>query len=81
MRAAVVVCRLRLFCKAWNHILGRLSFAVPLQAMAACEVATTVSPTYAQEVSGHPAIAPHHGEPWSPGLLATFAATSCLGTQ
>ncbi|KAL4419296.1 hypothetical protein ABPG77_001628 [Micractinium sp. CCAP 211/92] len=34
------------------------------QAMAACEVATTVSPTYAQEVSGHPAIAPHHGKFW-----------------
>lgn len=32
------------------------------QAMAACEVATTVSPTYAEEVSGHPAIAPHHGK-------------------
>ncbi len=32
-----------------------------LQAMAAAEVATTVSPTYAEEVSGHPAIAPHHG--------------------
>ena len=30
--------------------------------MAAASVATTVSPTYAQEVSGHPAVAPHHGE-------------------
>jgi len=29
-------------------------------AMGACDVATTVSPTYAQEVSGHPAIAPYH---------------------
>lgn len=29
------------------------------KAMDAAEVCTTVSPTYAQEVSGHPAIAPH----------------------
>jgi starch synthase len=28
--------------------------------MAAADVATTVSPTYAQEIGGHPAIAPHH---------------------
>eukprot|EP00879_Flechtneria_rotunda_P007886 GHRR01008263.1.p1 GENE.GHRR01008263.1~~GHRR01008263.1.p1 ORF type:complete len:1096 (+),score=490.52 GHRR01008263.1:107-3289(+) len=29
------------------------------RAMASCEVATTVSPTYAREISGHPVIAPH----------------------
>ncbi|WIA34022.1 hypothetical protein OEZ86_012404 [Tetradesmus obliquus] len=29
------------------------------RAMATCEVATTVSPTYAREISGHPVIAPH----------------------
>lgn len=29
------------------------------RAMGAAHVATTVSPTYAQEISGHPAIAPH----------------------
>ena len=32
------------------------------QAMAACSMATTVSPTYANEISGHPAIAPNHGK-------------------
>ncbi|CAD7701776.1 unnamed protein product [Ostreobium quekettii] len=29
------------------------------QAMARCDIATTVSKTYADEVSGHPAVAPH----------------------
>lgn len=32
------------------------------RAMAAAEVATTVSPTYAKEISGHQAIAPHLGK-------------------
>lgn len=32
------------------------------RAMAAAAVATTVSPTYSKEVSGHPAVAPHLGK-------------------
>ncbi|GAB4824265.1 hypothetical protein N2152v2_011311, partial [Parachlorella kessleri] len=32
------------------------------QAMTRADVCTTVSPTYAQEISGHPAIAPHHNK-------------------
>ncbi|KAL6784007.1 SSS3B [Auxenochlorella protothecoides x Auxenochlorella symbiontica] len=32
------------------------------RAMGATAVATTVSPTYAQEVSGHPAVAPNHAK-------------------
>lgn len=32
------------------------------KAMEACDVATTVSPTYAQEISGAPEIAPHHAK-------------------
>jgi hypothetical protein len=32
------------------------------RAMAAAQVATTVSPTYAREISGHPAIAPNLGK-------------------
>jgi starch synthase len=32
------------------------------RAMGACDAATTVSPTYASEISGHPAIAPHLGK-------------------
>lgn len=31
--------------------------------MAAADVATTVSPTYREEISGNPAVAPHFGEP------------------
>ena len=38
-----------------------LSYGADLvgRAMAACEVATTVSPTYAREISGNGVIAPH----------------------
>jgi starch synthase len=32
------------------------------RAMSACAVATTVSPTYAMEISGHPAVAPSLGK-------------------
>lgn len=32
------------------------------QAMAASAVATTVSPTYAKEISGHPAVSAHLGK-------------------
>lgn len=32
------------------------------RAMAAADVATTVSSTYATEIAGHPAIAPHHAK-------------------
>lgn len=32
------------------------------RAMAAASVATTVSPTYSKEISGHPAVAPHLGK-------------------
>ena len=32
------------------------------QAMAACKLATTVSPTYAAEISGNPAVAPCMGK-------------------
>jgi starch synthase len=41
-----------------------LNFGADLIAvgMAAADVATTVSPTYADEIGGHPAIAPHHSK-------------------
>jgi len=32
------------------------------RAMGACDAATTVSPTYAAEIAGHPAVAPHLGK-------------------
>ncbi|GFH13657.1 uncharacterized protein HaLaN_09586, partial [Haematococcus lacustris] len=57
---------------AWGDRMGakciftihNLSYGADLvaRAMAACDVATTVSPTYAQEISGHSAVAPHLGK-------------------